>query len=103
MSAGKGDTPRPKSVTEAEYADNYARTFSRQIDDPSGYDDRTHYAPPLPDPRELLRRRNLADAERVVLGGNPIADALLKAVGYPAIPCTDWPATDPLPITDPED
>lgn len=48
---GKGDTPRPKSITEAEFADNYARTFGRQ-----------------PDARERLRRDNLAHAERIVLG-----------------------------------
>lgn len=67
---GKGDTPRPKSIPEAEFADNFARTFSRQ-----------------PDARERLRRDNLAHAERIVLGSS----------------CHDWPASDPIPTTDPED
>lgn len=43
---GKGDTARPKFVSNDEYAERYARTFSRVIDDPSGYDDRPHYCPP---------------------------------------------------------
>ena len=29
------------------YAENYAKTFSRVIDDPSGYDDRQKECPPV--------------------------------------------------------
>jgi hypothetical protein len=87
---GKGDTPRPLSVTDAEYAANYARTFSRQIDDPSGYDTREKVCPPS-DPVERLRRENLAHAEAVIL----------KLPDQP--PCHDWPARDPLTHPDHED
>ena len=55
MSNGKGDTPRPKSVPESDYAENWARTF----------------CPPLRDPvdsREVMRQRNLREAERVITG-----------------------------------
>ena len=65
--SGKGDTPRPKSVPEATFADHYARTFG--------------------DPREAMRRDNLAHADRVVNG----------------TPCHDWPRSADLPTTDPED
>jgi hypothetical protein len=73
-------------VTEAEFADNFARTFSRQIDDPSGYDAREKVCPPS-DPVERLRRENLKHAEDVVLG----------------TPCHDWPARESLHTQDTED
>lgn len=44
---GKGSTPRPLSVDPQTYAENYAKTFSRVIDDPSGYDDRQKECPPV--------------------------------------------------------
>lgn len=45
--SGKGSTPRPFSVDADTYAERYARTFSRSIDDPSGYDPREKECPPL--------------------------------------------------------
>ena len=87
---GKGSVPRPKSVTEAEFADNFARTFSRQIDDPSGYDAREKVCPPS-DPVERLRRENLKHAEAVIL----------KLPDQP--PCHDWPARESLHTQDTED
>lgn len=92
--SGKGSTSRPKSVTEAEFADNFARTFSRQVDDATGYDPRPHYCPPLEDSRDRMRRDNTAHAERVILSQPPA----------PWLPCThDWPYRDQLPSHDPED
>lgn len=44
--SGKGSGRRPRAVTAEEEADNWARTFSRVIDDPSGYDDREKECPP---------------------------------------------------------
>lgn len=44
--SGKGSSPRPLSVDAGTFAENYARTFSRVIDDPSGYDDREKECPP---------------------------------------------------------
>jgi hypothetical protein len=96
-----------------------------------GYDVRVRYCPPL-DSREQMRRDNLADAERIILGKPAIAavirevsdkwsNALSKLAEEERIrqgwisalkiynrtpdqpPCHDWPATDPLPTTDPED
>ena len=74
--SGKGDTPRPKSVPEATFADNYARTFG--------------------DPREAMRREHLAHAARVIHDNRstPLQNAT---------PCHDWPTRDTLPTTDPED
>lgn len=46
--SGKGSSPRPLSVDAQTFADNFARTFSRRIDDPSGYDAREKECPPLP-------------------------------------------------------
>jgi hypothetical protein len=43
---GKGDSPRPKSVTPAEYADAWERTFG--------------------DPREAMRQQHLAEAKAVI-------------------------------------
>jgi hypothetical protein len=45
--AGKGDTPRPLSVTPDTYAANYARI--RWTDDPPGCDEREKFCPPLRD------------------------------------------------------
>lgn len=61
-------------------------------DEPEGYDSREKFCPPLKpqhdgDAREQLRRDNLAQAERVVLG----------------LPCHDWPARDPMTHPDTED
>lgn len=59
--------------------------------DPTGYDDREKFCPPLPqhdlDHRETLRRANLEVAQRAVLG----------------TPCGDWPASDPITHPDLED
>lgn len=44
--SGKGSSPRPLSVDAGTFAEHYARTFSRVIDDPSGYDDREKECPP---------------------------------------------------------
>lgn len=44
--SGKGSTPRPFSVDADTYAERYAKTFSRPIDDPSGYDPREKECPP---------------------------------------------------------
>lgn len=72
--------------------------------DPEGYDPRDHLCPPLSDGAAKVRADNLAHAKRVVLGGHPMADALLNAVGYPALPCThDWPYSAQLPHVNPED
>jgi hypothetical protein len=76
-----------------------------------GYDARAHYCPPL-DSREQMRRRNLADAERIILGTPAIAavirevsdkwaKALSKLPDQP--PCHDWPSRDDLPTTDPDE
>lgn len=104
----KGSTPRPKSVSETEFSDNFARTFSREIDDPSGYDAREHYCPPSKpqhdlDAREQMRRDNLSHAEAVVLGHvlDKHKAALAKLPDQP--PCHDWPSTDTLTHPDTED
>lgn len=44
---GKGDAPRPMRIDAGTFSENYAKTFSRVIDDPSGYDDREKECPPL--------------------------------------------------------
>jgi hypothetical protein len=77
MTQGKGSTPRPKAVPEDTYAENWTRTF----------------CPPLRDPvdsRELMRRRNLDHARRIVLG---IRDLAAQAEAR-ATRCHDYP-TDP--------
>ena len=70
--SGKGDTPRPKAVSEAEYADNYARTFGR-------------YAA-----EQALAKRIAHDLRAV----------LAKLPDQP--PCHDYPPDFTLPTTDPE-
>jgi hypothetical protein len=52
--SGKGDTPRPKSVPESEYEDNWTRTFCPPLRDP------------IEDPRETMRRKHLAEAKAVI-------------------------------------
>lgn len=44
--SGKGDTPRPKAITEDAYAEAWERTFG--------------------DPREAMRRKHLAEAKAVI-------------------------------------
>lgn len=44
---GKGDTPRPMFVDPDTYAANWTKAFGGAIDDPSGYDARDHFHPPL--------------------------------------------------------
>ena len=88
--SGKGDTPRPLSVSPATYAENYARirwTESHEQAEPEGYDPREKLCPPLEDPRETLRQRHLAEAREVVLGQS----------------CADWPPSQSLPHITPED
>ncbi len=68
---GKGDTPRPLSVTPATYAANYARI--RWTDEPEGYDPREKLCPPLEDPRETMRQKHLDEAREVVLGAPPMS------------------------------
>lgn len=63
--SGKGDTPRPFSVSPATYAENYARI--KWVEEPEGYDSREKLCPPLEDSREILRQKHLADARAVVL------------------------------------
>lgn len=55
--SGKGDTPRPKSVPESEYEDNWTRTFCPPLRDPIE----------PPDPRETMRQKHLAEAKAVIL------------------------------------
>jgi hypothetical protein len=66
--SGKGDTPRPKAVTEAEYAEAWTRTFCPPLRDP------IH----APDPREAMRQRYLAEA-KAALDTWPVRDALPNA------------------------
>ena len=47
----KGDTPRPKSVTPADYDEAWERTFG--------------------DPRESMRQANLQDAADTILNAPP--------------------------------
>lgn len=44
--SGKGDTPRPKAITEDAYAEAWERTFG--------------------DPRETMRQKHLAEAKAVI-------------------------------------
>ena len=88
MTQGKGDTPRPKAITDAEYAEAWTRTFCPPLRDPI-------YAP---DPREAMRQRYLSEA-KAVINGHPVVDALVKAVGANWVPCHDWPASENLPTT----
>jgi hypothetical protein len=80
MSNGKGDTPRPLSVTPDTYAANYARI--RWTETPETF------CPPLRDPvqdsRETMRQRHLEEA-KIAINGAPCAE--------------DWPARDTLPTT----
>lgn len=55
---GKGSAPRPFSVDAETFADNFARTFSRVIDDPSGYDTREKECPPL---ESLTTQENVSE------------------------------------------
>lgn len=71
--SGKGDTPRPFSVSPATYAANYARI--RWTDDPAA------------DLREIMRQRHLAEARAVILSQS----------------CVDWPPSQSLPHITPED
>jgi hypothetical protein len=77
MSNGKGDTPRPISVDADTYAENYARTFSRHVDDPSGYDEREKFCPPLTtlydDRREAMRQANLEAARTTITNAPPMS------------------------------
>lgn len=51
---GKGDTPRPLSVSPETFAGNWQKAFSPAIDDNVGYDP-THYTPLTDKPaRETL-------------------------------------------------
>lgn len=52
---GKGSAPRPLSVDAETFADNFAKTFSRVVDEsePSGYDEREKECPPLETPPEV--------------------------------------------------
>ena len=70
MTNGKGDTPRPFSVSPTTYAANYARI--RWTDDPPGYDDRAKVCPPLTDSVDALRQEHLEQAREVVLGSPPM-------------------------------
>lgn len=56
--SGKGSSPRPLSVDAETFAENYARTFSRVIDDPSGYDDRQKECPP---DQSLTTKENVSE------------------------------------------
>ena len=71
--AGKGDTPRPLSVTPDTYAANYARI--RWTDDPPGCDEREKFCPPLRDPvqdsREVMRQKHLAEAKAAIDSAPP--------------------------------
>lgn len=51
---GKGSAPRPLSVDAETFADNFAKTFSRVVDESDpGYDDRDKACPPLETPPEV--------------------------------------------------
>jgi len=67
MSNGKGDTPRPLSVTPDTYAANYARI--RWTETPETF------CPPLRDPvqdtREAMRQRHLAEAKAAIDSAPP--------------------------------
>lgn len=56
--SGKGSTPRPLSVDADTFAENYARTFSRVIDDPSGYDTRQKECQP---DKSLTTKENVSE------------------------------------------
>ena len=73
MTNGKGDTPRPLSVSPTTYAANYARI--RWTDDPPGYDDRAKVCPPLTDPTtQALRDQHLAEAKDAITNAPPMSD-----------------------------
>lgn len=67
MSNGKGDRPRPLSVTPDAYAANFARIKWTEE----------------PDSREVMRQRHLAEAKHVIDSAPPYV-----------LPCTDTP-TEP--------
>ena len=85
--AGKGDTPRPLSVTPETYAANYARI--RWTESPETF------CPPLrdpvQDPREAMRQRHLAET-KTAINGHPVVYALVQAVGADWVPIAP-PAT----------
>ena len=107
MTNGKGSTPRPKAVPESEYADNWTRTFCPPLRDPVTFPDNTgaemtvhaikinggewQLLPAVvasePDSRELMRQRNLREAERIVLN---IRDLAAQAEAR-ATRCHDYP------------
>jgi hypothetical protein len=56
MTQGKGDTPRPKSVSEADYSEAWTRTFCPPLRDPIQ----------APDLREAMRQRYLSEAKAAI-------------------------------------
>jgi hypothetical protein len=81
---GKGDNPRPFSVPATTYAANWFTTFAREIDDSSGYDPREKVCPPLDYTKEKALAKQIAADLRATIAKN-------------------WPASDPMPTTDPEE
>lgn len=65
MSNGKGDTPRPLSVTPDTYAANYARIRWTEVDE---------------DRREAMRQANLRAARDIILNAPPMSTAMREAI-----------------------
>ena len=72
MTNGKGDAPRPLSVSPTTYAANYARI--QWTDDPPGHDEREKFCPPLTDPNaQALRDKHLEEATAVIESAPPMS------------------------------
>lgn len=72
MSNGKGDTPRPFSVSPTTYAANYARI--QWTDDTPGHDDRKKFCPPLTDATaKALRDKHLDEAREAIDSAPPMS------------------------------